>query len=275
MQGLRKRSNGGKTQRGKDEINSDLSMLPEHGDEAEQEQAPTEKNHPSPPYFIIKVDKFCNFLIVLALAIMMLTLVSSSPVTTYGFDGMHEVSQVGVVRETQQRINFGQRPSESTSIDVTVTIPSFIKKMPLQEEEGESIFDRSNSSLLNSPYEDFSPHIEGPESDGAKRHQWTADFGGHVYSKDDFEDDFLEDADEYLIEFFAFDDDLVREQRRDCRRTSFYRNHKPTCNKLHEATIFDPEYSSRYLASGAYRAAFSISDGDVVLKTPAFHLDYE
>ncbi len=270
MQELRKRSNGGKTRR-------DNAMLLVRGDYAGQ--APIEKTHRSPPYFIVKVDKLCHYLIVLAVAITMITLVSSS--SANAFDSTHEVSHAGVVRETQQRINFGQRPSESSIFEVSVTIPSFIKEgketmrfsMPPREEDSNITIDRIDSSLLNSLYKNFSPHIEDPESDGTERYQ--ADLGGHVFERKDFEDDFLVDADEYLIEFFAFDDDLVKERRRDCRQMSFHRNHKPTCNKLHEATIFDTEYGSRYLASGAYRAAFSIFDGDVVLKTPAFDLDYE
>ena len=107
------------------------------------------------------------------------------------------------------------------------------------------------------------------------------DMEGHVYMDEDYQDDFLvqdpspPDGNGYLLEYFSFDDDVNRSPKVNedgsltsrCRATSWYSQHNPTCNKLHEVPILnEDEYYGYYLASGAYRDAFSVLNTEAILK---------
>mmetsp|Transcript_48 Transcript_48/g.91 ORF Transcript_48/g.91 Transcript_48/m.91 type:complete len:597 (-) Transcript_48:58-1848(-) len=110
------------------------------------------------------------------------------------------------------------------------------------------------------------------------------DMEGHIYTYEDFEDDDLVDAYEYLQEYFSFDDDFNRSPHIEedgtrsslCQKPSWYRQHHPTCNKLHEVPILnEEEYVGYYIASGGYRDVFSVYDGDAVLKIALFERKYD
>lgn len=70
-------------------------------------------------------------------------------------------------------------------------------------------------------------------------------------------DDYINYADDTLRNYFAFDDDNIRHKQ--CKRTSWHRHHKPSCNMFHELDLIDVDNPMYYLASGAYRDAFRIS----------------
>ncbi len=73
----------------------------------------------------------------------------------------------------------------------------------------------------------------------------------------DYDDDYINYADDTLRNYFAFDDDNIRHKQ--CKRTSWHRHHKPSCNMFHELDLIDVDNPMYYLASGAYRDAFRIS----------------
>lgn len=106
---------------------------------------------------------------------------------------------------------------------------------------------------------------------------------GHVYTEEDYLDDYLVGENDYWIESMSYDDDVNASPKIEedgtrslrCTKPSWYRQHHPTCNKLHEVPIFNKdEYVGRYLASGSYRDAFWIHDGDAVLKVARLVQDY-
>ena len=110
------------------------------------------------------------------------------------------------------------------------------------------------------------------------------DTGGYVFVDEDFMDDFLVLQDEYLQEYFSFDDDINRSPQIDedglltsrCRETSWYRENHPTCNKLHEVPILNKdEYHGYYFASGAYRNAFSVLNEEAILKVGLYDREFE
>ena len=102
------------------------------------------------------------------------------------------------------------------------------------------------------------------------------DDDGHVYTFEDYDDDYAVEAPQYLRDFFAFDDDEIKESN--CRRVTWQTQAKPACNSLHEislGSVDDEGTESHYLASGAYRDAFSVINDTAVLKVSRFDRPYE
>lgn len=238
------------------------------------------KIHESPPYAILKVEKVCQVLIVLAISILAYDKITYRP---HGEDATssNEVLLGGDDYHVQREFHAerGQRPIKSVeSKEVLINIFSSWKSTgfalpPPNEDVG-------NEKLEYSGFENlYKQYPLDTQNDHSQTEEWPQgiDMDGRVFTRDDFNDDFLVDADQYLVEFFAFDDDLVSEGPTKCRRNSYHRNHNPTCNKVHEAsllaTLTDNDFG-RYLAHGAYRDAFSINDG-VVLKKALYEQVYE
>lgn len=102
--------------------------------------------------------------------------------------------------------------------------------------------------------------------------------GGRIYTEEDFNDDYSTEEYDYIIEYFAFDDDDIRYD--DCRRNSWHYTHQPTCNHVHEVGFHvqdhrsdiylseevNESYHFQYVASGSYRDTFSINSGAAILK---------
>ena len=103
------------------------------------------------------------------------------------------------------------------------------------------------------------------------------DDDGHVYTAEDYNDDFTLFSDQNTIEYFAFDDDGIRKSN--CERVPWQTDAQPTCNLLHEISLVenvDEEGTGgRYLASGAYRDAFTVMNDEAVLKVSRFSRSYE
>jgi len=110
--------------------------------------------------------------------------------------------------------------------------------------------------------------------------------GNVVYTQQDFNDDYATVEHDYIIEYFAFDDDEIRYDN--CRRNSWHFEHQPVCNHIHEVGFLQSFQQERqqydhgseeasgdhYVASGSYRDTFSIYNGEAILKIGKL-LDFE
>jgi serine/threonine protein kinase len=126
-------------------------------------------------------------------------------------------------------------------------------------------------SLISSPQPDYGNLQINFLEEGHTRiiHPNPNDLHGHVWSKDEYED-------ESWDEYYSFDDDYQRglpfeETHKKCRRVAFHRNYFPTCNVFHEIEIM--KGTNRYLGSGAYREAYlqhETYDPQLVVKVQRF-----
>lgn len=120
------------------------------------------------------------------------------------------------------------------------------------------------------------------------RNEWTYEELQHW---DPVTLEFLEDLQDDVDYYYAFDDDIKRnplfgydddriQGEKHCRRTSWHRDLNINCNSLHE---FDVQYRFRsgeasFLGNGAYRYAYLSQledDKTVIFKSYRYHYDYE
>jgi hypothetical protein len=277
----------------------------------EKQQERDEKIHaPGHWYRIYSIDSLCHTFVILSviiLAIDRITIISAqsrSDNLAANKDAAFVVQGDGSIVEidtatTAARATTMDRPGRSR--------PDHLRDFPLNLEylttrvqdsvefnkppllDLDLIFDTYNESIsINDLPQQFSSfYNETPDFNT----DWIdanvleeMDMGGYVYTLEDFEDDDLADAYDYLKEYFSFDDDINRSPRMEedgtlsarCRKPSWYRQHHPTCNKLHEVPILnEDEYIGYYIASGGYRDVFSVYDGDAVLKIALYERKYE
>ena len=256
-----------------------LSASQSNSQDFDSEKRVESKIHESPPYAILTVEQICKVFTVLAIAILAYDKISYRYHPEEKNNSLYEVSLSDYSIQREFHAEYGQRPIEgvesnevlintfSSSMSIGFTLPL------LNEYGGDEKIDYSDFGNLYKQY----PLDTSNDHDHNRTEEWPRDMDGHVFGKDDFNDDFLVDADEYLVEFFAFDDDVVSEGSAKCRRNSFHQNHNPTCNKVHEASLLatlTDKKIGKYLAHGAYRDAFSIGDG-VVLKEALYEQNYE
>jgi len=94
------------------------------------------------------------------------------------------------------------------------------------------------------------------ETTGHHRFYWTSKIEG---------DDFLLGEEEYLLEYFAFDDDTIRKDN--CRKPSWYNLKFPLCNVMHEKNVKGVEDNATLVTNGFYRDVWTLTDEGVMLKT--------
>lgn len=91
--------------------------------------------------------------------------------------------------------------------------------------------------------------------------------GHHLFHRnnDIEEDDLLLGEDEYILEYFAFDDDTVH--KKNCQKPSWYGLKFPLCNVVHEKDMLGVGDDATLVTNGFYRDVWTLSDERVMLKT--------
>lgn len=265
-----------------------------------QEQEDEKLHAPGHWYRIYSVDSLCHTFVILSviiLAIDRITVISAqsrSGVATntdaaFVVEGDGSIVDLGTATEVRSRPVHVRVPDFPLNLDYLAKAGDTIEFNAPPLLDLDLIFDVHNESIFihDLPQQFSSFYIENPDLNNDWMNVTVVeeiDLDGHIYTYEDFEDDDLVDAYDYLKEYFSFDDDFNRSPRIEedgtcsvkCRKPSWYRQHHPTCNKLHEVPILnEDEYFGYYLASGGYRDVFSIYDGDAVLKIALYHRKYD
>lgn len=274
-----------------------------------------EKIHVSPFYVIYNVNRMCQLFTSLAMVIFAVTWaqVKFSPVVVTAQFSHGDTQEVGVRDDGQVEAiirRFPKAPVYKGMLDIAYLQDendefSFHYPQPMQNYtnkdegyyDGEQYYDGDYYTLEPVPALDIDGSFNkvyrtAPDlnKDSDIEVYEEVDMEGHVYTDEDYQDDFLvldpssPEGKDYLFEYFSFDDDVNRSPILNedgsltslCRPTSWYRQHHPTCNKLHEVPILnEDEYYGYYFASGAYRDAFSVLNNEAILKVGAMERPYK
>ena len=143
----------------------------------------------------------------------------------------------------------------------------------LPQYKGVEKFKGTPKVLINSPHPDYGDLQINFLEEGMERsiQPDPQALHGHVYTDDEYEPDYNS-----FDEYYAFDDDFVRNEaweksKKKCRRVAWHKNYFPNCNQFHEIEIIKGK--DRFLGSGSYRDAFlqhETYDPDLVLKVNRF-----
>lgn len=158
------------------------------------------------------------------------------------------MSQDGNMR-INNRIHTRKRPDSNDNIPLKIRC--FERKSTLGKV---SPFQKSPEPKIVSP----NPHFGGlnlnflGEVSNEAENSWARKIhfdqeeamSGHVYKEEDFEKHWR-----YYDKYYAFDDDIVRNQKfhdrkNFCRRVSWHRLYNPNCNTIHETQLIPLEESS-------------------------------
>jgi len=274
-----------------------------------------EKIHASPFYVIYNVNRMCQLFTSLAMVIFAFSWaqVKLSPVMVTAQFSHGDTQEVGVRDDGQIEAiirRFPGAPVYKGMLDIAYLLDetdkfSFHYPQPMQNYtdedggyyDGEEYYDGEYYTRDPVPALDIDGTFNevyrtAPDlnKDSDVKVSEEVDMEGHVYMDEDYQDDFLilepvlpEDK-AYLNEYFSFDDDVNRSPKvtedgsltSRCRPPSWYKQHNPTCNKLHEVPILnEDEYHGYYLASGAYRDAFSVLNTEAILKIAVIEREYK
>jgi len=176
------------------------------------------------------------------------------------------------------------RPKASGDIPVKIRSFNGLIKPRLLPSETIDIIDIIQTNMTNNTmYDewkskpDFGGLVFELLEDGEQRHikESVEETEGHVFTLTDYSDDYAIDVPEYMLQYFATDDDSRQHPR--CRKISWHKTLQPNCNNIHQVNLVDSDYSakSRYLASGAWRDAFSVLNDKAVLKVAKLDHPYD